>query len=38
VINNLPACFQGNILVEALDPANQIAMGCPQVLIGSDWV
>lgn len=34
--NNLPACFQGNTLVEALGPANQIAMGCPQVLIGTD--
>lgn len=36
LINNLPACFQGNTIVEALGPANQIAMGCPQVLIGSD--
>lgn len=36
LINNLPACFQGNMIVDALGPANQIAMGCPQVLIGSD--
>jgi uncharacterized Zn-binding protein involved in type VI secretion len=36
LINNLPACFQGNTIVEALGPANQLAMGCPQVLIGTD--
>lgn len=36
LINNLPACFQGNTIVEALGPANQISMGCPQVLIGTD--
>ena len=36
LISNLPACFQGNTIVEALGPVNQIAMGCPQVLIGSD--
>ena len=36
VINNLPACFQGNTIIEALGtPPNEIMMGCPQVLIGS---
>lgn len=35
LINNLPACFMGNTIVEAVGPPNKITMGCPTVLIGS---
>lgn len=34
LINNLPACRQGDTILEALGPPNQIAMGCPTVMIG----
>ena len=34
VINNLPACRQGDTVLEAIGPPNSIAMGCPTVLIG----
>lgn len=34
LINNLPACRQGDTIVEALGPPNKIAMGLPTVLIG----
>jgi uncharacterized Zn-binding protein involved in type VI secretion len=33
IINNLPACFVGNTILEAVGPPNKIAMGCPTVLI-----
>ena len=33
-INNLPAARQGDTILEALGPPNQIAMGCPTVMIG----
>ena len=33
LINNLPACFVGNTILEAVGPPNKIAMGCPTVLI-----
>ena len=33
LINNLPAAWQGDTIVEA-GPPNTIAMGCPTVLIG----
>lgn len=33
LINNLPACRQGDIIVEA-GPPNTIVMGCPTVHIG----
>jgi uncharacterized Zn-binding protein involved in type VI secretion len=35
LINNLPACFMGNTIVEAVGPPNKITGGCPTVLIGS---
>ena len=34
LINGLPACMQGNTIVEALGPPNKIVMGYPTVLIG----
>lgn len=34
LINNLPACRQGDTIVEAVGPPNKIAMGCPTVIIG----
>ena len=34
VINSLPACRQGDTLLEAVGPPNKIAMGLPTVLIG----
>ena len=34
LINNLPACRQGDTVLEALGPPNKIVMGCPTVLIG----
>lgn len=33
LINNLPACVQGNTILEAIGPPNKIAMGCPTVMI-----
>lgn len=33
-INSLPACRQGDTVLEALGPPNSIAMGLPTVLIG----
>jgi uncharacterized Zn-binding protein involved in type VI secretion len=34
LINGLPACRQGDTLLEALGPPNSIALGCPTVIIG----
>ncbi len=34
LINNLPACRQGDTVLEAVGPPNKIAMGLPTVLIG----
>lgn len=34
LINGLPACRQGDRLLEALGPPNVISAGCPTVLIG----
>jgi uncharacterized Zn-binding protein involved in type VI secretion len=34
LINGLPACRQGDTIVEAVGPPNKIAMGLPTVLIG----
>jgi uncharacterized Zn-binding protein involved in type VI secretion len=34
LINGLPACRQGDTIVEAVGPSNKIAMGCMSVLIG----
>jgi uncharacterized Zn-binding protein involved in type VI secretion len=33
-INGLPACRQGDTIVEAVGPPNKIVMGLPTVLIG----
>ena len=33
MINNLPACFLGNTILEAIGPPNKIAAGCPTVMI-----
>ena len=33
MINNLPACFLGNTILEPIGPPNKIAMGCPTVMI-----
>jgi uncharacterized Zn-binding protein involved in type VI secretion len=33
-INGLPACRQGDTVLEAVGPPNKIAMGCPTVIIG----
>jgi hypothetical protein len=34
MINNLPAGRQTDTILEAIGPPNQIAMGCPTVIIG----
>lgn len=34
LINNLPACRQGDTLLEALGPTDKITGGCPTVFIG----
>ena len=34
MINSLPACRQGDTIVEAVGPPNSIAMGFPMVTIG----
>jgi uncharacterized Zn-binding protein involved in type VI secretion len=34
MINNLPACRQGDTILEAVGPPNTITMGCPTVIIG----
>jgi len=34
LINNLPAARMGDTILEAVGPPNNIAMGCPTVLIG----
>lgn len=34
LINMLPACRQGDTILEALGPMNKIAMGLPTVIIG----
>lgn len=34
LIDGLPACRQGDTLIEALGPPNKIALGCVTVLIG----
>lgn len=34
LINNLPACRQGDSILEALGPTNKISMGCMTVQIG----
>lgn len=34
LVNNLPACRQGDTIVEAVGPPNKIAMGLLTVLIG----
>jgi len=34
LINNLPACREGDTIVEAVGPPNEVAMGLPTVLIG----
>ena len=34
LINSLPACRQGDTVLEALGPPNTIAMGLPTVIIG----
>jgi uncharacterized Zn-binding protein involved in type VI secretion len=34
MIDNLPAGRQGDTILEAIGPPNQIAMGCPTVTIG----
>ena len=33
LINNLPAAFVGNTIIEALGPPDKIVMGCPTVMI-----
>ena len=33
MINNLPACYLGNTILEPIGPPNKIAMGCPTVMI-----
>lgn len=35
LINNLPACYLGNTILEPIGPPNKIAMGCSTVLIGT---
>ncbi|MGE5570091.1 MAG: PAAR domain-containing protein [Rhodospirillales bacterium] len=34
MIDNLPACRQGDEILEAIGPPNKITMGCPTVIIG----
>lgn len=34
LINNLPACRQGDTILEAVGPPNKVAMGCMTVIIG----
>jgi len=34
LINNLPACRQGDTIIEAVGPPDKIAMGLPTVIIG----
>jgi len=34
LIDNLPACRQGDTILEAIGPANRISMGCSNVHIG----
>lgn len=34
LINNLPACRQGDTILEAIGPTNKISMGCLNVQIG----
>jgi uncharacterized Zn-binding protein involved in type VI secretion len=34
LINNLPACRQGDQILEPVGPPNFISMGCPTVIIG----
>ena len=34
LINNLPACRQGDTILEAVGPPNKIAMGLATVIIG----
>ena len=34
LINNLPACRQGDTILECLGPPNTISMGLPTVIIG----
>ncbi len=34
LINSLPACRQGDTLIEAVGPPNKITLGCVNVLIG----
>jgi hypothetical protein len=33
MINNLPACYLGNTILEPIGPPNKIVMGCPTVMI-----
>jgi uncharacterized Zn-binding protein involved in type VI secretion len=33
-INGLPACRQGDTIIEAVGPPNKISVGCPTVIIG----
>jgi len=34
MIDNLPACRQGDTILEAVGPPNQVATGCQTVIIG----
>jgi uncharacterized Zn-binding protein involved in type VI secretion len=34
LINNMPACRQGDTIVEPVGPPNNITMGCTTVIIG----
>lgn len=34
MIENMPACRVGDIILEAIGPPNAITMGCPTVIIG----
>jgi len=34
LINGLPACRQGDTIIEAVGPPDKIALGCPTVIIG----
>lgn len=38
LFNNLPACRQGDMIVETLGPPNKITLGLPTVLIGDSAV